>query len=121
MAGGDHQDRTQYDDLSAPTVGTSSVFTLLCIAAPERRRVTVIDISIAYLNADMNTGLNAHMRLDKNMTDMMVKLAPVYAKYLDARGCVVVRLDKALYVSVESAALWYENRRESMKTLGYTR
>ena len=33
VAGGDHQDKTLYDDLSAPTVGTSCVFTLLCIAA----------------------------------------------------------------------------------------
>ena len=61
VAGGDQHDRTLYDDLSAPTVGTSSVFTLLCIAAYEGRRVTVIDISGAYLNADMNTGLTEHM------------------------------------------------------------
>ena len=119
VAGGDQQDRTLYDDLSAPTVGTSSVFTLLCIAAHEGRRVTVIDISGAYLNADMNTGLTVHMRLDKNMTGMMVRLSPVYAKFVGARGCVVVRLDKALYGCVESAALWYENLRESMRTLGY--
>ena len=120
VAGGDQQDKTLYDDLSAPTVGTSSVFTLLCIAAHEGRRVTVIDISGAYLNADMNTGLTVHMKLDKKMTGTMVKLSPDYAKYTDARGCVVVRLDKALYGCVELAALWYENLRESMKKLGYT-
>ena len=48
--------------------------------------MTVIDISGAYLNADMNTGLAAHMRLDKNMTGMMVKLAPHYSKCMDDRG-----------------------------------
>ena len=74
----------------------------------------MVDISGAYLNADMNTGLTVHMRLDKNMTGMMVKLSPQYEKYMDARGCVVVRLDKALYGCVESAALWYENLRESL-------
>ena len=120
VAGGDQQDKTLYDDLSAPTVGTSSVFTLLCIAAHEGRKVTVIDISGAYLNADMNTGLTVHMRLDKNMTGMMVKLSPEYADYVDTRGSVVVRLDKALYGCVESAALWYENLKESMRKLGYT-
>ena len=120
VAGGDQQDKTLYDDLSAPTVGTSSVFTLLCIAAHEGRKVTVIDISGAYLNADMNTGLTVQMRLDKNMTGMMVKLSPEYANYVDARGSVVVRLDKALYGCVESAALWYENLKESMRKLGYT-
>ena len=119
VAGGDQQDKTLYDDLSAPTVGTSSVFTLLCIAAHDARRVTVIDISVVYLNADMNTGLAVHMRLDKNMTGMMAKLAPHYSKYMDDRGCDVVRLDKALYGCVESAALWYENLKASRHGLGY--
>ena len=32
VAGGNQQDRDLYDDLSAPTVATSSVFTLLSIA-----------------------------------------------------------------------------------------
>ena len=120
VAGGDQQDKTLYDDLSALTVGTSSVFTLLCIAAHEGRKITVIDISGAYLNADMNTELAVHMRFDKNMTGMMVKLAPHYSKYMDDRGCVVVKLDKALYGCVESAALWYENLRASLHDLGYT-
>ena len=120
VAGGDQQDKSLYDDLSAPTVGTSSVFTLLCIAAHEGRKVTVVDISGAYLSAEMNTGLTVHMRLDKNMTSIMVKLSPGYSKYVDNRGCVVVRLDKALYGCVESAALWYENLRQSLHLLGYT-
>ena len=45
VAGGDQQDRELYDDLSAPTVATSSVFTLLSIAAYETGKITVIDIS----------------------------------------------------------------------------
>ena len=119
LAGGNQQDRDLYDDLSAPTVGTSSVFTLLSIAAHERRCITVVDISGAFLNADMTTGLTVHMRLDRNMTDIMIKLAPEYRNYVDTKECVVVRLDKALYGCVESAALWYENLRDSLSELGY--
>jgi hypothetical protein len=37
VAGGDQQDKLIYDDLSAPTVSTSSVFSILSIAAPEGR------------------------------------------------------------------------------------
>ena len=119
VAGGDQQDRNLYDDLSVPTVGTSLVFTLLSIAAHEERSITVIDISGAFLNADINTGLSVHMRLDRNMTNMMIKLAPHYSQFVDHKGCVVVRLDKALYGCVESAALWYENLKESLSSLGY--
>ena len=54
------------------------------------------------------------------MSRVMTKLAPGYERYADAKGCVVVRLDKTLYGCVESAALWYENLRASFSDLGYT-
>ena len=120
VAGGNMQDRDLYDDLSAPTVATSSVFTLLSIAAHEARSITVIDISGAFLNADMTTGLAVHMRLDRNMTNIMTRLSPRYSRFLDHKGCVVVRLDKALYGCVESAALWYENLRVGLSDMGYS-
>ena len=120
VAGGDQQDESLYDDLSAPTVGTSSVFTILSIAAFENRKMSVIDITGAFLNADMDTGLPVHMRLDSKMSRIMMKLAPEHGQYTDAKGCIVVKLDKALYGCAESAALWYENLRASFSALGYT-
>ena len=99
VAGGDQQDRDLYDDLSAPTVATCSVFTLLSIAAHDGRSITVIDISGAFLNADMTTGLPVHMRLDRNMTNIMIRLSLGYSWFTDHKGCVVVQLDKALYGS----------------------
>ena len=95
------------------------MFTLLSIAAHERRSITVIDISGAFLNADMTTGLPVHMRLDRNMSNIMIRLAPHYTQFADHKGCIVVKLDKALYGCVESAALWYENLRASLSELGY--
>jgi hypothetical protein len=46
VAGGHMQDKTLYDDLSSPTVGTSSVFTVLTIAAHENRMTAVLDIGV---------------------------------------------------------------------------
>ena len=79
----------------------------------------MIDISRTFLNAEMNTGLAVHMRLDPTMTRMMTKIAPEYSNFTDNKGCVVVQLDKALYGCVESAALWYEHLRDSFMKLGY--
>ena len=59
------------------------------------------------------------MRLDRNMSNIMIRLSPGYSRFTDHKGCVVVRLDKALYGCVESAALWYENLRVSLSELGY--
>jgi Reverse transcriptase (RNA-dependent DNA polymerase) len=121
VAGGNQQDKDLYDDLSAPTVSTSSVFTILSIAAHEERKAAVVDIGGAFLNAEMKTGVAVHMRLDKAMSYLLLRLQPSYKRYQDVKGCIVVRLDRALYGCVESAALWYENLRDTMTTLGYER
>ena len=121
VAGGNQQDKDLYDDLSSPTVSTSVVMTVFCIAAHELRNAVVVDIGGAYLNADMDTGVVVHMRLDATMSKMMIKLDPEYEHYTDNRGCIVVRLDKALYSCVESAALWYENLLNTHAGLGYVK
>jgi Reverse transcriptase (RNA-dependent DNA polymerase) len=74
VAGGDQQDKGLYEDLSSPTVSTSAVFTLLAVAAHEQRDVAVVDISGAYLNADMTLGVPVHMRLDHTMTEMITDM-----------------------------------------------
>ena len=37
------------------------------------------------------------------------------------RGCIVVRLEKALYRCVESAALWHEHLSGTLKGLGFSK
>jgi hypothetical protein len=87
-----------YNDLSAPTVSTSSVFTILAIAAHEgRKTAAVVDIGGAFLNAEMKTGVPVHMNLDRIMSDMLIRLKPSYNKFLDGKGCLVVLLNRALY------------------------
>jgi Reverse transcriptase (RNA-dependent DNA polymerase) len=53
VAGGNQQDKGLYEDLSSPTVATSSVLAIAAIAAAESRKVIAIDIGGAFLNADM--------------------------------------------------------------------
>ena len=93
----------------------------LAVTAHEKRRVAVVDISGAYLNADMTLGVPVHMRLDRIMSDIIIDIDPTYGKYTDASGGVTVHLKKALYGCVESAGLWYENLRTTMLGLGYVR
>lgn len=69
----------------------------------------------------MKTGVDVHMRLDKTMSDLMVRLSPEYDPSRDARGCMIVQLDMALYGCVESVALWYDILRETMEGFGYKR
>jgi Reverse transcriptase (RNA-dependent DNA polymerase) len=82
--------------------------------------LAVVDIGGAFLNADMDTGILVHMRLDATMSGLLCRLDQGYIAYMDTKGCIVVRLDKALYGCVESAALWYDNLSQSMQDLGYS-
>ena len=44
VAGGNMQDKALYEDISSPTVSTTSVFIIAVIAAKERRSVISLDI-----------------------------------------------------------------------------
>jgi hypothetical protein len=115
------QDKKLYEDLSSPTVSTSSVFTIAAIAAHEGRHVAVVDIGSAFLNAKMQEGVPVYMRLDKIMSEYLVQINPKYGQFREANGTITVHLKKALYGCVESASLWYHNLSASLKGLGYVR
>lgn len=120
VAGGNGQDRALYENLSSPTVATTSVFAILAIAATEKRNVVVIDIGGAFLHADLApTGIDVFMRLDGTMSDMLVKLDPSYRSYREDKGTIVVQLDKALYGCVEASALWYAHLRDTLTRDGF--
>ena len=109
VAGGHKQDRAEYEDISSPTVSTQSVFMISALAAAEGRTVATVDITGAYLNADMPDGYEVLMRLDKEITRRVVRLRPTFKKFVNPNGTLIVRLNKALYGCIESAKLWYDN------------
>jgi Reverse transcriptase (RNA-dependent DNA polymerase) len=91
------------------------------VAAHERRHVAAVDIGWTFLNADIGKDVPVHMRLDKTISVFLVSLDPSYSTFVDDRGGVTVKLQKALYGCVESSGLWYENLRATMLSLGYKR
>jgi hypothetical protein len=99
------QAKKLYEDLSSPTVSTSSVFTIAAIAAHEKRHLAVVDIGSAFLNATMQKSVPVHMRLDKTMSEYLVRVNPKYAEFRQTNGTITVLLKKALYGCVESASL----------------
>ena len=47
---------------------------MLAVTAHENRHAAAVDIGGAFLNADMTTGVNVYMRLDKTMSDILSSL-----------------------------------------------
>ena len=115
---GASQDKTLYDNISSPTVALQSVMMCLCIAAREGRKIAAIDIGGAYLNAEM-TGEEVYMELEPMLARLLAKECPEVKPYLDERGKLICKLDRALYGCVQSAKLWYDTLVEFLKSLNF--
>jgi hypothetical protein len=122
VAGGDQQDNELYKDLclSSPSAFITSVLAMVVIAACEGRSVTVMGIGGAFLNAEKtSTCIKVHTRLDRVLTDMIIKNDPEHARFVEDRGTSVVLLDKSLYGCVEAAALWHTALTATMEGDGF--
>jgi len=117
VANGAQQDRNIYEHTSSPTVAMQSIMMGLTIAAKEKRNIAVADIKGAYLNADMTE--EVHMELEPMLTRMIVNISPEAKEYVDNRGRLTVRLDKALYGCVQSARLWYNTLTGYLEKIGF--
>ena len=118
VAGGYMMDRTIYPDTRSPTVSTDSLLLVVAVAAAENRRLKAVDIGNAYLEAAM-TGEEVLMTLDAWCTEILVKLDPTALPFVNSRGELVVRLDKALYGCLTSAKEWFEHLRGILLSIGY--
>ena len=54
------------------------------------------------------------------MADLLAKVDPVYSRFKDIDGSIIVKLEKALYGCVESSQLWYDNITNKLKSLGFS-
>ena len=124
VGGGNRQDRSSYsrEEISSPTVSTTSVLLLSQLAAAEKREVISLDIGCAYLNASMpksNPDKAVYMRISPEIATFLIKIDPAMQPYLMKNGCITVELDQALYGCIESAVLWYQELSTTLREQGY--
>ena len=119
VAGGHQQIRHYMEDVSSPTAAMSSIFMVAALAVKEKRFVTTLDITGAYLNASLNENTKVYMRLDRILSEELIEIDPSYNNYKDENGTIVVRLQKALYGCIESAKLWFRHIEKSLLGLGF--
>lgn len=92
----------------APAGAWSSVLLHGVIAAKEKRRVVVMDVEGAFLEAKIPSGHEKiHVIIEAEYAVILCEKCPEYRKYLRKDGCLVVKLNKALYGCIESAKMWY--------------
>ena len=76
-----------------------------------------MDIGQAYLNADMQQ--DVYIKLEPLISDILIERDSSFSKYLDQKGEILVKLNKALYGCVESAKLWYNTISAKLISIGY--
>ena len=97
------------------------MFLVVALAASNNRAVACIDFPGAFLNVDMPE-VGKHvllMKLNKFLISLLIRIDPTYSTYVQNNSTCVVRLKKALYGCVESAAMWYNRLSTDLESLGY--
>lgn len=120
VADGSQQDREVYPNTAAPTLALSSLMMLLQIAASRNQHAAVIDVTAAYLEAEM-TGEEVFMEADPLITKLILKMDPNLKPFVDEKGKMVFKLDKAVYGCVQSALLWYEKLSSVLEEMGFSK
>ena len=100
VLGGHRQNPNHFEqhELSSPTATELAFGIVLGQALVNRRRVSVVDIKTAYLNATMKDP-NGDMfcELSKELSAKVVRKYPKYSAYLTSKGKLLARVDKAVY------------------------
>lgn len=118
VANGAFQDSSKYEfGNSSPTCSITSVFSLMGIFAKEERKIATVDITGAYLNAEMDKDL--YMVLNKKIASIYCDIDKNAKNVLNHDGKLYVKLNKALYGCKESALLWYNNITKLLQDHGF--
>jgi hypothetical protein len=122
VAGGHQQKKELFEEKSAPTIATQSVFMVAAIAAVEGRAVAAVDVPGAFLKAAVSDNdPPVWMKLDRFLTAILVKLDSSYSKFVRKDGTCIVKLRKTLYGTIQAAKAWYDKLAADLEGLGYTR
>ena len=114
------QEKEMYSNLRSPTADIESVFLMLELASRRKLGATKIDFLAAYLNAEIEEGDHIYMWLTRELTEILVIYFPELRPFVGKGGRLVVRILKALYGLLQSAALWFALIYGYLLKLGFT-
>jgi len=118
VAHGSKQDPGLYPDRSAPTAKLDSIMMVLAAASHDGHKMAVVDITGAYLEADME-GEPVFVSVDKENAEVAVDAMPHLAPYLSRGGTLTFQAMKALYGCIQSAKLWYNMLMSVLGSMGF--
>jgi len=120
VADGRCQKKEDLNIAPAPTASCEAIFSILKLICIEGRKVLVVDVGGAYLNAVIDDEY-LYMELTPQLTAIAVQIMPELEAYISKNSTkLIVRLGKALYGLVQSARLWYDTLVRVLVKEGFT-
>jgi hypothetical protein len=119
IAGGHRQWWGADDVCSSPTVPWDVILAMFVVAARNELIIVTADIPSAYLQAWRLHLTAIYMRLSKEISQHLVQLEPQWGEYLNHKGELTVKLQKALYGLKESGLLWFNELSTTLGRLGF--
>ncbi len=117
---GNKQEKLPSSRTEAPTAQLQSFYIFIFIAAKRGIKIMSLDVTGAFLNADLEEGEEVYVRLNKKMTEILCKINPEWRKFVLADGTMVVKLRKCLYGLQISPQRWYKTMDRVLRKLGFT-
>lgn len=105
----------------SPTMHSSSFHMMLAISAYERRSMCTFDVPTAFTWAPIPDSDLIYLRMRRQVVDILLRLRPDYAQYVNADGSIYFKLERALYGLVQSALLWYIHLSNTLTALKYVK
>ena len=114
---GQNRDDFNEDEVASPTASLESIFNVLKISVEEERAMLVVDVGVAYLNATIDEDI--YIILDVDISKILIEIKPELKKYLDSKGRLLMKIERALYGLIQSAKRWYETLAEVLEKNGF--
>eukprot|EP01031_Cornospumella_fuschlensis_P043842 gene43842-53611_t len=109
--------RSIQGELSCPKVEVESLLLTAAQDAAEGRSVIIITIEDAYMHSPAES--SAVVELEPPLTNILLDIYPQYRSHRDTKGRVLVKLDKALFGSLESEKLCFAHLSNTLLSLGF--
>ena len=117
--GGNRQKIYPTTETSSGCVNQKNVDLFLAVAAQQREKLAVADITSAFLNAKMPEDLKVAIRIDKKDTELLLQILPEWKKFVRHDGTIHVLLQRALYGIKQAPMLFFNHLKETLITAGY--
>ena len=108
VAGGNYVDTTHAGDIAAYVVNSTTVMTMLSVAALKQLNIVTADVTGAFLIPSLSDKKPevTYIVIEKYIADMISDIVPQWEEYRQSNGTYIMLLKKALYGLPVAASKW---------------